>query len=182
MSSRTAHIQRKTSETDIDLILALTGTGESHIDTGIGFFDHMLTALARHGLFDLTVTCKATSKSMPTTPSKTSASASVKHYPTHWATKPASRDSALRTSPWTKPSPAPWSISLDARTSSITPHSPKNASAHFPHPGPRIFHRTRAQRPLKPAHRPHRGNNAHHGMEAIFKAVARSCDKPSPSQ
>ena len=58
MSSRTAHIQRKTSETDIDLILALTGTGESHIDTGIGFFDHMLTALARHGLFDLTVTCK----------------------------------------------------------------------------------------------------------------------------
>ena len=58
MSSRTAHIQRKTSETDIDLNLNLTGTGESHIDTGIGFFDHMLTALARHGLFDLTVTCK----------------------------------------------------------------------------------------------------------------------------
>jgi len=58
MSSRTAHIQRKTSETDIDLTLALMGTGESHIDTGIGFFDHMLTALARHGLFDLTVTCK----------------------------------------------------------------------------------------------------------------------------
>ena len=58
MSSRTAHIKRKTSETDIDLTLALTGAGESHIDTGIGFFDHMLTALARHGLFDLTVTCK----------------------------------------------------------------------------------------------------------------------------
>lgn len=58
MPSRTAHIQRKTSETDIDLSLILTGTGTSNIDTGIGFFDHMLTALARHALLDLAITCK----------------------------------------------------------------------------------------------------------------------------
>ncbi len=58
MSSRTTHIQRKTSETDIDLSFTLEGSGESNINTGIGFFDHMLTALTRHGLFNLTVTCK----------------------------------------------------------------------------------------------------------------------------
>jgi imidazoleglycerol-phosphate dehydratase len=56
--TRTAAITRKTSETDISLTLALDGTGKSEIATGIGFFDHMLTAFARHGLFDLTITAK----------------------------------------------------------------------------------------------------------------------------
>lgn len=58
MSPRTAHIQRETSETDIDLSLTLDGQGDSNIQTGIGFFDHMLTALARHALLDLDITCK----------------------------------------------------------------------------------------------------------------------------
>lgn len=58
MSPRTAHIQRETSETDIDLSLDLIGAGDSNIDTGIGFFDHMLAALARHALLDLDITCK----------------------------------------------------------------------------------------------------------------------------
>jgi imidazoleglycerol-phosphate dehydratase len=53
--SRTATIERKTSETDIALTLDLDGTGVADIATGIGFLDHMLTALARHGLFDLMV-------------------------------------------------------------------------------------------------------------------------------
>ncbi len=53
--SRTASITRKTSETVISLTLDLDGSGTSEIDTGIGFLDHMLTAFARHGLFDLTV-------------------------------------------------------------------------------------------------------------------------------
>jgi imidazoleglycerol-phosphate dehydratase len=52
---RTANITRTTSETDIDLTLVLDGTGRADIATGIGFLDHMLTALARHGLFDLTI-------------------------------------------------------------------------------------------------------------------------------
>ncbi len=55
MMSRTATITRKTAETDITLTLDLDGTGQVKAETGIGFFDHMLTALARHGLFDLTV-------------------------------------------------------------------------------------------------------------------------------
>jgi imidazoleglycerol-phosphate dehydratase len=52
---RRAAITRVTTETDITLTLGLDGTGMSEIATGVGFFDHMLTGFARHGLFDLTV-------------------------------------------------------------------------------------------------------------------------------
>lgn len=55
---RTATINRQTGETDIKLTLNLDGTGEAKISTGIGFFDHMLTLFAKHGLFDLTVEAK----------------------------------------------------------------------------------------------------------------------------
>lgn len=55
---RTAEINRKTNETDIKLSLNLDGTGKSEIATGCGFLDHMLTLFARHGGFDLTVSCK----------------------------------------------------------------------------------------------------------------------------
>ena len=55
---RTAEILRKTAETDIALTLNLDGKGESKVDTGCGFLDHMLTLFAKHGRFDLTVTCK----------------------------------------------------------------------------------------------------------------------------
>lgn len=53
--SRVAEISRKTAETAIELAINLDGTGVANIDTGVGFFDHMLTLFARHGLFDLTV-------------------------------------------------------------------------------------------------------------------------------
>ena len=53
--TRNAEIIRTTSETDIALTLELDGSGRAEIATGIGFLDHMLTAFARHGLFDLTV-------------------------------------------------------------------------------------------------------------------------------
>lgn len=55
---RTTEIIRKTGETDIALKLNLDGTGKSEIDTGCGFMDHMLTLFAKHGRFDLAVTCK----------------------------------------------------------------------------------------------------------------------------
>ena len=54
---RAAEINRKTAETDIALKLNLDGKGESQIDTGVGFLDHMLTLFAKHGRFDLTVQC-----------------------------------------------------------------------------------------------------------------------------
>lgn len=55
---RTASVDRKTSETEINLTLTLDGEGRSEVRTGIPFFDHMLTLFARHGLFDLRVEAK----------------------------------------------------------------------------------------------------------------------------
>lgn len=55
---RKAKITRKTAETDISLELNLDGTGKSRIDTGCGFLNHMLTLFAKHGRFDLDITCK----------------------------------------------------------------------------------------------------------------------------
>jgi imidazoleglycerol-phosphate dehydratase len=55
---RSARIERRTTETQIELELCLDGSGQCRAETGIGFFDHMLNAFARHGLFDLEVKCQ----------------------------------------------------------------------------------------------------------------------------
>lgn len=57
MKTRTAALKRKTLETDIQVTLDLDGSGETEIGTGIGFLDHLLTALARHARFDLKLKC-----------------------------------------------------------------------------------------------------------------------------
>lgn len=53
--ARKANVNRKTRETDISLELALDGTGKSNVETGVGFFDHMLEGFAKHGFFDMNV-------------------------------------------------------------------------------------------------------------------------------
>ena len=58
MPDRTATIKRKTAETDIELTLNLDGRGHYDIETGVGFFDHMLTHVAKHAMFDLTLRCQ----------------------------------------------------------------------------------------------------------------------------
>ena len=58
MKPRTAKIERKTTETDIKLELNLDGIGKYDIDTGIGFLDHMLSHLSKHGRMDLNVKAK----------------------------------------------------------------------------------------------------------------------------
>ncbi|MBO4989500.1 MAG: imidazoleglycerol-phosphate dehydratase HisB [Clostridia bacterium] len=55
---RTSHVERNTKETQISLTLELDGTGKANIDSGVGFFDHMLDLLTVHSGFDLTLTCK----------------------------------------------------------------------------------------------------------------------------
>jgi imidazoleglycerol-phosphate dehydratase len=57
MSDRSAAVSRETAETAIDLTLDVDGDGDASVDTGVGFFDHMLESFAKHGLFDLTVHC-----------------------------------------------------------------------------------------------------------------------------
>ncbi|MBR3297231.1 MAG: imidazoleglycerol-phosphate dehydratase HisB, partial [Firmicutes bacterium] len=54
---RNASIERKTAETDIKLTLELDGSGKAEIDSGVGFMDHMLTLFAKHGGFDLQLSC-----------------------------------------------------------------------------------------------------------------------------
>lgn len=54
-ASRRAEVHRKTSETDFTLTIGLDGSGRSEVKTGVGFFDHMLAQIARHGLLDLTI-------------------------------------------------------------------------------------------------------------------------------
>ena len=56
-SIRTAAVERKTAETSIKLVLNLDGSGKGIIDSGIGFFDHMLNLMTVHGLMDLTLAC-----------------------------------------------------------------------------------------------------------------------------
>ena len=55
---RTSEIKRQTNETDIYISVDIDGSGKSQIDTGIGFFDHMLCLFARHSLMDITIKCK----------------------------------------------------------------------------------------------------------------------------
>lgn len=58
MSERTAKLTRKTKETDITIDFNIDGSGRSSINTGIGFFNHMLEGFARHGFFDLDLSCE----------------------------------------------------------------------------------------------------------------------------
>lgn len=58
MPTRRAELHRATRETEIRLVLDLDGTGQAKVDTGVGFLDHMLELFAKHGLFDLEVSCK----------------------------------------------------------------------------------------------------------------------------
>lgn len=55
MTNRTSHIKRDTNETQIELSINLDGTGQADIDTGVGFYDHMLHHVAVHGIIDLTI-------------------------------------------------------------------------------------------------------------------------------
>ena len=58
MRTRSADLRRATAETDVSVALTLDGTGKADISTGIGFYDHLLTALARHARFDLVLRCR----------------------------------------------------------------------------------------------------------------------------
>ena len=58
MEKRAATVERKTQETDIKVDINIDGSGTSNVSTGIGFFDHMIQGFARHGFYDINVTCK----------------------------------------------------------------------------------------------------------------------------
>ena len=95
---RTAEIKRKTKETDIEVFVKLDGDGKVSVNTGIGFFDHMLTALGVHSGIDMEATFMLTD----TTQLRTLAYAWAKPLRKHWATKQALQDMARLLCRWTK--------------------------------------------------------------------------------
>ena len=58
MSKRISNVSRKTKETDIEMTFSVDGTGSASVDTGIGFFNHMMEGFAKHGFFDLKLSCE----------------------------------------------------------------------------------------------------------------------------
>ncbi len=86
---RSASISRKTAETDVSVSVALDGTGQSSIATGIGFLDHMLELLARHALFDIEAKVVAICTSISTIPPRIAASRWARPSPRRSATSAA---------------------------------------------------------------------------------------------
>jgi len=101
---RKAEVTRKTRETEVRAAVNLDGEGHSRISTGIGFLDHMLDQLARHGLLDLEVEAKGDLHiDFHHTTEDTGIAIGRRGCPRPWAAAPASGATAPRSSQWTRP-------------------------------------------------------------------------------
>ena len=172
---RTATVDRKTAETDIRVELNLDGSGNSQISTGVGFFDHMLTLLAKHAAIDLNVKRRAICTSINITRWKTSAFASARPSNRRWATKRAFAATATSRCRW-KRHWSPAAIDFSGRYCLVF-----NAPISSPKIGDfdselvEDFWQAIAANALCNLHvLLHHGRNSHHISEAIFKATARA--------
>ncbi len=175
--ARQARLERRTSETDITLSVSLDGDGGSEIVTGVGFFDHMLTHVARHGLLHLTV--QATGDL---------------HIDDHHTVEDVgiALGSALREAVGDKAGIARYGFALvpmdEALVSCALDWSGRGILAHdFAFRSPKIgtfdtelvaefFRAVAAQAGLTLHFEQRRGTNAHHIAEAAFKAFGRALD------
>ena len=99
---RTAEIKRKTRETDIEVFVDLDGSGKVDIDTGIGFFDHMLTAFGVHSGIDLKVKCEGDLYVDAHHSVEDTGICIGKALPKHWEIRAVSPDTALLMCQWMK--------------------------------------------------------------------------------
>jgi imidazoleglycerol-phosphate dehydratase len=173
--TRTASIERKTAETDVRLTLTLEGAGEGARDTGIGFLDHMLDLLARHGRIDLDV---AVSGDLQTGAHHTAEDTAIvlgqalddalgdrtgiARY--GWATVPMDEARASA------------AIDISGRPYTLfEAELPPGATGGFEHELTEEFFRALANAAKITLHlRVESGSNAHHMIEAGFKAFARA--------
>ena len=92
---RAARVERRTKETDIALSLVLDGSGEAELTTGVGFLDHMLTALVKHARFDLELWCEGDLEIDDHHTTEDVALAWGRRSTRHWAIAPASAASRM---------------------------------------------------------------------------------------
>ena len=175
MTSRTATMKRKTGETEVRLRVTLDGEGRGSRDTGVGFFDHMLDLLARHGHLDLEVAVDGDLQTGAHHTAEDTAivlgqaldvalgdRAGIARY--GWATIPM--DEAR----------ASCSIDVSGRPfTSFEADLPPGATGGFEHELTEEFFRALANAAKLTLHlRVEAGSNAHHMIEAAFKAFARA--------
>jgi imidazoleglycerol-phosphate dehydratase len=175
MTPRTAAIQRKTGETDIRLSLALDGSGAGARETGVGFLDHMLDLLARHGRLDLDVTV---SGDLQTGAHHTVEDTAIV---LGQALDRALSDRAgiVRYGAMTTPmdeARASCAIDISGRPFTLfEAQLPPGATGGFEHELTEEFFRALANAAKLTLHlRVEAGSNAHHMIEAAFKAFARA--------
>jgi imidazoleglycerol-phosphate dehydratase len=176
MSDRTAAVTRETAETAVEVTLALDGDGDSTVDTGIGFFDHMLAAVARHGLFDLTVQCDGdldvddhhTVEDVAITVGEAFAEAlGDKRGIARYADRRVPMDEAV----------ADVVVDVSGRPRFYFEGAFSQATVGgFTSDMARHFAETLAMNAGLTLHATVEGDNAHHEVEALFKALARALD------
>jgi len=176
MTDRTAAVRRETAETEIEVTLALDGNGETTVDTGIGFFDHMLRSFATHGLFDLTVRCDGdldiddhhTVEDVAISLGEAFAEAlGEKRGIERFADRRVPMDEALATVV----------VDISGRPHAVFDGSFSQASVgELTSQMARHFLRSLATNAGLTLHASVDGENAHHEVEALFKALARALD------
>ena len=176
MTERTAAVSRETAETTIDCTLDVDGDGEARVETGIGFFDHMLTSFAKHGLFDLTVDCDGdlavddhhTVEDVAIVLGEAFAEAlGDKRGIVRFADRKVPLDEAVA------------SVVVDVSGRPLFRFSGEFSQARvgeFTSVMARHFTRSLAMNAGLTLHAEIEGENAHHEIEALFKALARTLD------
>ena len=176
MTDRTAALGRETAETDIEVTLDIDGDGETTVETGIGFFDHMLRSFGTHGLFDLTVRCDGdlevddhhTVEDVAITLGQAFEEAlGEKRGITRFADCRVPMDEAL----------AAVVVDISGRPyftfdGSFSQETAGEMTSHMA----RHFLRSLATNAGLTLHARIEGENAHHEVEALFKALARALD------
>jgi imidazoleglycerol-phosphate dehydratase len=176
MTDRTAAVTRETAETDIEVTLDLDGDGDATVDTGVGFFDHMLDSFATHALYDLTVACDG---DLAIDDHHTVEDVAIT---LGWAFEEALGDKrgirrfADRTVPMDE-SLAEVVVDISGRPyfafeGEFSQEAVGEMTSHMA----RHFLRSLATNAGLTLHASVEGDNAHHEAEALFKALARALD------
>jgi imidazoleglycerol-phosphate dehydratase len=173
--TRTATIERKTNETDVRLTLALDGTGKGTRDTGVGFLDHMLDLLARHGRFDLDIKVSGDLQTGAHHTAEDTAIVLGQALDTALGDRVGITRYGSATVPMDE-ARASCAIDISGRPFTLwEAELPPGSTGDFDHELAEEFFRALANAAKLTLHlRVEAGTNAHHMIEAAFKAFARA--------